>query len=387
MFHRLAFLSGLLPSRLSAEVRHLYAANTTLNLALAMVAIFEPVFLHRNGFSVAQICLVYAAVYALYALLLPLGVKFSLRYGYRRGMAVGMVLWACLYASLGATAANHLWVIAVVAIYALQKSFYWPGFHADFAQYSTAGEQGRELSGASALEASAAVVGPLVGGLIIAFGGFSYLFAVVGALIVAAIIVLVSLPERFQPESMGYGELWRYLASPQNRRFRWTSFAYGEELVALVLWPVAIALVVGEGNSLALGGVASTATLVTAGLTLYVGRLSDYRSPRSIMRYGIATYTFGWLLKPFVATAGLAFATEALSRFAKNTIGVPYMQLLYSEARAEGRVMRRLMAFELGLSLAKMTVALGCAALLAAGAPLWSAFLVAAAFTLLHLAR
>lgn len=385
MFRHLSFINSLLPVRLQSAVRDLYVATTIQNFALAMVAVFEPVYLYQSGYRLATICLFYAGVYALYVLLLPLGVKFSLRFGYEKGMVVGSLLWVALYVLLALSVASPWLLAAAVAVYAVQKAFYWPGFHADFAQYSVDEEQGRELGSISFLQMTAAVVGPAVGGIILVTAGFTTLFTVVAMLLLVSNTPYLRRPERFEPEAMRYGELWRQLCARANRRWTLASLGYGEELVALVLWPIAMAIVLSQ-NSVALGGLMAGAALVTAISAPILGKLSDQVSPRRILGGSTWLYLFSWLLRPLALSPLGVLAADTVSRVSKNGIGVAYSLVLYQRARDDGRVMVRVMTFELGLALAKALVALALALAFVLGAQLWFGFAVAAACTLLYLA-
>ncbi len=384
MFRRLSFINSLLPVRLKSAVRDLYVATTIQNFALAMVAVFEPVYLFQSGYRLSTICLFYAGVYALYVLLLPLGAKFSLRYGYEKGMVVGSLLWVALYVCLALSVNNHWLLVVAVAVYALQKIFYWPGFHADFAQYSVDEEQGRELGSISFLQMTAAIIGPAVGGIILATAGFTTLFTVVAMLLLVSNTPFLRRPERFVPEVMRYGELWRQLCSRVNWRWTLSSFGYGEELVALVLWPIAMSIVLAQ-NSVALGGLIAGAALVTAISAPILGKFSDQLSPRRILSGSTWLYLFSWLLRPLALSPLGILAADTVSRVSKNGIGVTFSQLLYRQAREDGRVMVRVMTFELGLAVAKTVVALLLALAFVLGAQLWFGFAVAAGCTLLYL--
>lgn len=385
MFRRLSFINALLPVRLQPAVRDLYVATTIQNFALATVAVFEPVYLFQAGYRLSTICLFYAGVYLLYLLLLPLGVKFALRWGYEKGMVVGSLLWVALYVLLALSVGNHWLLLAAVAVYAVQKAFYWPGYHADFAQYSVDEEQGREIGSISFLQTGAAILGPAVGGVILATGGFTTLFTVVAMLLLVSNTPFLRRPERFEPERMRYGELWRQLLAKANARWTVASLGYGEELVALVLWPVAMSIVLAQ-NSVVLGGLTALAALVTAVSAPLLGSLGDRLAPSRILRSSALLYLVSWLGRPLVASPLGVLAADTLSRVTKNGIGVSYSQLLYHRARQDGRVMVRVMTFELGLAIAKAAVALLLALLFYLGAQLWLGFAVAGAFTLLYLA-
>jgi MFS family permease len=386
MFRRFSFLNTMLPLRLNAAVRDLYISTAIQNFALATVAIFEPVYLYESGYRLTTICLFYLGVYVLYILLLPLGMKFSLHFGYEKGMVVGSLLWVALYLCLALSVANSWLLLLAVVVYAVQKAFYWPGFHADFAQYSVDEEQGRELGGITFLQLSVAIAGPVVGGIILASSGFTTLFIVVAMLLLVSNVPFFIRPERFKPEHMSYGDLWRHLFEHVNWRWTVASLGYGEELVALVIWPIAMSIVMAQ-NSILLGSLIGATALITAVSAPVLGRLSDQLSPRSVLRYSTWMYFFSWLVRVLAISPFGVLVTDAMSRVSKNGLGVSYTQLLYQKARADGRVMTRVMTFELGLAIGKAVVAGLLALAFFFGAQLSFAFGVAALCTLLYLVR
>jgi len=75
-------LKSFFATKLSYQVRELYIAASMVSLAAAMVAIFEPIYLYKIGFSLEKILLFYLAVYVAYLFSIPLGAKFARRFGY-----------------------------------------------------------------------------------------------------------------------------------------------------------------------------------------------------------------------------------------------------------------------------------------------------------------
>ena len=58
MFHHLHYsFAGLLPHKLSPEVRELYWSSLLQNLALSMLLLFEPIYLWQQGLGVKGIIL------------------------------------------------------------------------------------------------------------------------------------------------------------------------------------------------------------------------------------------------------------------------------------------------------------------------------------------
>nr|MDQ3018937.1 hypothetical protein [bacterium] len=63
-------------NKIRKEIGHLYASTAIGNLAQSIITLYEPIFLYTVlDFSVIQILLFMASVYALYIVLIPFGGK------------------------------------------------------------------------------------------------------------------------------------------------------------------------------------------------------------------------------------------------------------------------------------------------------------------------
>ena len=118
---------------------------------------------------------------------------------------------------------------------------------------------------------------------------------------------------------------------------------------------------------------------------MFVGRLTDKRNKRGILRLGSIVYAIAWVLRLFTRSGMHVFAVDTLSRVSKNTLFVPLAALTYDRALRRG-VMKSMVFFEMSLSIGKILAA-GLVILLATlYPPGWdAAFLLAGGMTLLYL--
>ena len=66
------------------DVSELYAATGISNFALAIVSLFEPIFLFSVlHYTIPEVLLFMVIVYAVYIVFIPFGGKFASLYGYR----------------------------------------------------------------------------------------------------------------------------------------------------------------------------------------------------------------------------------------------------------------------------------------------------------------
>lgn len=376
--------------RLTQQVKELFSSTIILNLGISAITIFEPVFLYlffSNAFGAAralQLVLVfYLAVYVLYFLVLPLGAKFARKFGYEHSIALSTVFTALFYLSLYGFNRFSWLAYPAIIFYVAWKMFYWPAYHADFARFSSDGEQGRQISNLSVMLSMVYVLGPLVGGLILEYFGFKVLFVVVAILMIVSNVPMLITKEEFTPVPFSYRDAFRRLFAPRNRRKFWTNFGFGEEVIVLVVWPIFIYLAVGD--FLGLGFFSAISVFVTSLTILFVGRIVDKSDRRVVLRFGAIFYFFSWVFRLLARSVLGIFAVDAYSRIAKEPIGLSVVASTYENAQ-DGSVMNTILFFEMSLVFGKIVALILALILLQIFAPGWNAlFILAAIFSLFYL--
>lgn len=353
----LHFIKSFLPHSMRRQVKELFVSTTLVNFALAMVMLFEPIYLYKIGYHLQYIMFFYLLVYAAYFLIVPLGGKFARRFGYEMGIFVGTFLYIAFYVSLFFIAQFPILFYIVPFVYALQKTFYWPAYHADFAHFADGKEEGREISAMSAASSLVYIMGPVLAGFIIYEWGYGALFTIASILFLASNIPTLITKEKFTPRYFSYRQSYKSLFSKENRQSLLAYIGFGEELVVLVIWPVFISIVITDVFDLGL--VVTLATLVTTVATLYIGKLSDSRNKRNILSLGSYIYSLAWFIRIFLVNTIGVFFIDTLSRLGKNVISVPLIALTYEKAKnlekdKQKSVMNRIMFFEMSLVAGKL---------------------------------
>ncbi len=354
-WHFANILGQLLPHNLSRQVRELYWATVLQNLALAMLLLFEPIYLWKQGFSITQILWFFLAVYVIYFLVLPLGAKFATIFGFETSIVTASFVEIVYYICFFLIAVSWWWIVPAVLLYTLQKMLYWPAFHADFARYSDVSEEGKEVSTLHVTLSSVYVIGPLLGGALITYGSWLAMFIVGCALLLLSNWPLLRTREEFKPRNFPYLDAYKRLFSRENWRSLIGYLGFGEELILLVLWPVFIATVIS--NYLEIGALVAASTLIMVLATLYVGKLSDTKNIRSVLRFSTLLYVFAWLVRTITRTPLGVFIVDSSSRLTKNIVQVPLHTLLYEKAKTRS-VMDTVVAFEMSLVLGKIAAAI-----------------------------
>jgi MFS family permease len=199
MIHKAHHLLSFFPRRLRPEIKELYLSSIILNFGLALIFIFEPIYLFNLGYSLQQIMLFWVIIYFLYVLVLPLGGKISEKFGYEHTIFLGTAFWILLYLSMYLIE-QHRFLFYHAFDLCFAKFTYWPAYHANFAKYSNDAERGREVGGLTILTSLTYVIGPAIGGLILQQWGFHILFIVVAAVLLLSNIPMLLTKEVFRSD-------------------------------------------------------------------------------------------------------------------------------------------------------------------------------------------
>ncbi len=353
----LEFLKSFLPYRIRRQVRELFLATTLVNLALAMVMIFEPIYLYNIGYSLQKIMIFYLITYGLYLVIMPLGASFAKQRGYELGLSIGAILFIVYYLTLFFIDAQPILFYVAPLILALQKMFYWPAYHADFARFSDDSEEGRELGSITMISSLVYIIGPALAGFILANWGYGALFTVASLLFLVSNIPTLVTKEGFKPQPFSYVDAYKNLFNKNNQQSFLAYIGFGEEFVVLVIWPIFISLIIK--NVFDLGLIVALATLVTTIIVFYVGRLADFKNKRAILSWGSAVYSLAWFIRIFITNTVGVFFVDSLSRLGKETVAIPITAITYERAKdlkedKHHHVMSTIVFFEMSLVVGKL---------------------------------
>lgn len=368
--------------RVKRELAELWASVAIMDFSVAAITIFEPIYLYTIGFSLQQVMLFYLAVYVLYFLLVPLGGKFIGQIGYEHTIFYSTIFLICYYLSLFLIPHHPVFILLAVYMFAMQKSLYWPAYHGDFAQYSDSEDVGRETASLQTISMIVYVLGPLAGGFMTEYFGFGVLFFVVSILILISNIPMLITREKFKIENFSYFTTFKMIFKKENFRSFLAYLGFGEELIVMVAWPIFIYILIKD--YLTIGGIIALATLVTGVVLLYIGKLTDKKDKRKMIKTGTVFYSVAWFLRLLAATGIQVFFIDAFSRLFKNVIYVPLAALVYNKAN-KSDIIKAVVFFEQSLAFGKIIAALLVYLLLFYFSGLTAAFVIAGIMTLLYI--
>lgn len=371
-----------LASHVKREIGELYVATGIAEFALAMVLVFEPIFLFSVvHLSVPQVLLFFGAVYAWYVLCIPFGAKFASRFGYRHAIVASITFQILYWLLLFGSQDNQTYLYLAPLALALEKSLYWPAFHALIARFAHHKQVGREFSVEHSIINLAQVLGPFVGGIIGEYFGLRVSFIVAIVVYISMFVPLMATREVFIPKIYQYKDTWEMYKAYPKKMFGY--FGFAEELLVLTVWPIFIYTVIHDYQNAGL--LVTVSTLVAMVTGLYIGKVIDKQGTSKVIRLASILYALAWFLRVLCKKVGAVFITDALSRTTKEAVFVPLSTATYKRAEAT-HIMPYVVFFEQSLALGKMLAAsIGCALFLLTGESYSAIFIFAGLASFLYM--
>lgn len=363
------------------EMGELYASSAISNFALSIITLFEPIFLYSVlHLKIPAILLFMALVYFVYILLIPFGGKFASNYGYRHSIVLSVPFqifyWLALLASIGHPAA----VFLAAPVLALQKSFYWPGFHSVMAYYGQTEQVGREFGMIYAIENISQIGGPVLGGILAQYFGMPVAFLVASFIYCGSMIPLLMAAEIFTPRAYSFSQTWELYKNFPKKFLGYLGF--GDELLVLTVWPIFIYLI--ATNYKDTGLLAAGAGLIATFVALFLGKITDQYTKRVLVKIGAFFGTIFWLGRYFCTNFVTTFAADSLSKTSRETMFIPLSTLTYLRAE-QTHVVPYAVFFEQSLAVGKLSACLIGALLFSLTNNYMVLFTVAGAYSLLYM--
>lgn len=340
------------------EIKELYLSLGILRLSIAMVSVFEPIYLFNIFGSVRWLLFYLAMLFSTLFILYPFGGKIASRFGFEHSFAFSVPA-VFLYFIFINLLDNSLWfIIPLFFVSLVYKILFWPATHSNLAHYGDCHDRGHQYGVFSGVTRAARIVGPMIGGLILYFFSFNILYIIAASISFLAIFPMFTTKEKFEPSNFSYKQCFIRIKNaykPYRRKFFLSFVGFGEEVVRIMLWPIFIFIVVA--NYASLGAIVSGSSLITLFFALYIGKMIDKRDKKGkkkILAFGTILYALLWPVRAFLITGWGVFGTNALSSNLTQVIYNPMVAFVYEKGEERGHlkyVIFMLMSLSLGKAL------------------------------------
>jgi len=339
-------LKGRLEKHLRTEpLTPMYWNVFLRGLGVSMMGLFTPIFIFLIGKEQGgmvdglRLVLIYLFLQRLAISALVLGVtKIVVKLGFRISLLLGSILLVIYYLVPGIWG-GQVWVVySMASISMVAVPFYWLSRHSILSMDGKKGKRGTEVGFMTLLDRGAAVLSPVVGGVILGLFGFRVLF-IVGAIIV----VFSSVPPFFMDHHVKDGEasvkgFCDWVKDKGNRHRVLGFIGEGwEGIVSSFFWPIYIFLVVGSFEIL--GGMISAVLLLSSLMVFLAGRMFDKERAKGGLEDEKGYWLAGGVLMVLRVLRGAfgtlwgLFGLDLVTKLVSPYYWIPFSSYIYSMGR------------------------------------------------------
>lgn len=364
----------------------LYANESLRGIAASWLSIFSSVFIYRQllPFLDSRLALtgvfLFWAVFGLSKLLgTSLAENLSLRRGLKTQVGLGLGLLALAAGFFSLVHFQWLMLLLGMASWGFSAGLYWFGWHALVGKLGKQDHYGRAYGTSAALATATNVFTPLVGGILIDWGGYRLLFGVALVIVFLALLALRFLKEEKTHQDATLKQVFRLFLS--HKKIFLIYFSLGA-LVTITSGGFILYLALILKKELALGGFFSASLLLVAVIRWLIGRLIDLGEEKKLIVLGSVSRTLVWLGRLLTRNVPWLLGLNVLNDLAIGMVGMP-LGVLSLQKGVDGKSMGRAVLFrEVAISFGEMTSGLFLAALVFVGLPLEVGFVLAVPLSL-----
>lgn len=349
-----------------SEVAELYAARLMRTIAVNVGAAFMSVYMLKNGYSVVQVSLFWAAYFGFKVLIiLPLSQLIAI-IGAKKAIIISNLLYIpSMIAFIFLPQLGFLSLVISALFQSSSAALYDTGYLINFSRVKSVESAGRQVAFMNIAEKVAKGISPLLGGLLAMF--FDPRASIVLSIL---FFLLAAWPMMRTKDTMTTGFRLAPKGFPWKmaRRSILMQFSIGFDTYASgTAWSLFLASLIftASGNQVyaELGALTSLILLVSLASTHMYGKLIDRRAGGQLLAWAAAGNVIVNIFRAMTRTPAMAVGTNAANEVVVTGYYMPFMRGMFDVAdRSRFRV------FYIGMSQLLANVGAGVAALVLAGA-------------------
>jgi MFS family permease len=290
-----------------------------MKFALGMVDTFGVIFLFQLGETMPAGLWLVAVFYLMErllvsAVLVPVSWVVN-QFGYRRSMFAALMLLALkLYIFSLASSGTMNLVFLTIIPGALYMSLYYISFHGLFLDDGDGERLGEQAGFLEMVGRMAAVVSPLVAGILLQRLSYHWLFLIATGILILAALPLFMMPHHTHLDvGFRFGELWAELK--RHRRFAKSVLTMNiAAAVQNFFWPIYVFILVGSYATV--GAVFSVAMLVSSLAVYWIGKMYDRRPLHRLYPFAVVIEAVISMFRFMVASLAPLVTIDIASRMA-----------------------------------------------------------------------
>ncbi|MEK7525229.1 MAG: MFS transporter [Patescibacteria group bacterium] len=326
-------------------VRALYLNNLLREMAGSMVAIFFPAYVFLWGFESGGLTLGFRVLIlslviergGVFLLAGPLG-RLVNRIGFKMSILLSSLLLSVWFILPAIFDRSLVLIIALSVVAAILIPIYWLARLSILSLDGDKDRYGGEVSFLALLDQVSSILGPFVGGVLVATSGFGLLFAVATFICLLSAIPIFFVGDYQIKNGISLSRFEKWMENKKERHLHWSFIGQGlANMVDANFWPLYVYLIVGSFTVL---GALTSITFALSAVAIYLaGRVFDKKralgGTEDEKEYSLATIFLGLLtlLRPLIRGVLGLLSFDAVFRMSLPFWGVDYDAYLYSAGK------------------------------------------------------
>jgi len=326
-------------------VRALYLNNLLRGMAGSMVAIFFPAYVFLWGFESGGLTFGFRVL--ILSLVIERGLVFLLagplgrlvkRIGFKMSILLSSLLLSVWFILPAIFPRSLVLIIALSVVAAILIPIYWLARLSILSLDGDKDRYGGEVSFLALLDQASSILGPFVGGVLVAISGFGLLFGVATFVCLLSAIPIFFVGDYQIKDGISLKHFEKWAQNKKERHLHWSFIGQGlANMVDANFWPLYVYLIVG---SFAVLGALTSISFALAAVAIYLaGRLFDKKRAlggvEDEKEYTLATIFLGLLtlLRPLIRSVLGLLSFDAVFRMSLPFWGVDYDAYLYTAGK------------------------------------------------------
>jgi len=328
------------------ELGEIYVSVAIKAFALSMISIFIPVYLYQLGFSFATI-IAFFGVVSLTSVIFSIPVsKLASKKGFKHTILYSVPFLIVAYILLYTIEQFGWWVYLPAILIGVSKSLFWTSYHVDFAFFSNKRKRGSQIGNAKIFISLFSVLGPIIGGITLAFFGFKLLFLVVSGILFFSTVPLFMSKDIHDPIDFSVKEVFK------NRKWKDFLGFFGngvESRMGITLWPLFAFIFILGSSYIDLGSLTSVGLLFSLIFIFFIGKFSNIKR-KSVLKFAAITNLFIWTMRFFIKTIPQLFVVDSIYGANRSMIGISFDAISYDKAK-KGDIVKAIAFRQISLNL------------------------------------
>jgi hypothetical protein len=302
--------------------RQLASRLSVFYLPLFLFEISQDISIGHANFTPIQKGMILISMYYLFSRLVMavfslIEAQITLKIGHQQAMILSNLIYALFLLSLTYANQHPLLIFVSSALSGLESVFYWQSHNTLISRLFVKNKMGRGLSLIRFLKNLIEVLTPALGGLIVAFIGYDYLFYAGVLLLLVSLIGLFNLD---LPQERDEVNLQEYLTWLKEKRFKRLVLSQAGKYfndMGLTLWPLYVFILIGDIKQV--GYIYSVSLFFAMMIGLFTGDFLDKKSHSKLPFFVSGGFLSSlWLLKSWVTGVWDVIVVDSFDRIVGN---------------------------------------------------------------------